>query len=135
MCIRHHSGARAYKYKGHSPGDGGRALSQDSNQTGTFVPSLPLLQFLAWVAARRRSHVETMEAWRTSCPRLSVWEDALAEDLVRVERADVALRGAAAVALTEKGAAVLKAARRAPQTGPSPPADGVVRRGGLAEDG
>ena len=110
-------------------------MGQDSNQTGTLVPSLPLLQFLAWVAARRRSHAETMDAWRTSCPRLSVWEDALADDLVRVERADTTLRGVAAVALTEKGAAVLKTAWRAPHTGLSPPADGVVRRRGLAEDG
>lgn len=110
-------------------------MGQDSNQTGTLVPSLPLLQFLAWVAARRRSHAETMDAWRTSCPRLSVWEDALADDLVRVERADETLRGEAAVALTEKGAVVLKTAWCVPHAGPSPPADGVVRRGGLAEDG
>ena len=110
-------------------------MGQDSNQTGTLVPSLPLLQFLAWVAARRRSHAETMEAWRTSCPRLSVWEDALAEDLVRVERADATLRGEAMVALTEKGTTLLKTGWRAPQIGPSPPVDGVVRRGGLAEDG
>jgi len=109
-------------------------LGQDSNQTCIPVPSLPLLQFLAWVAARRRSHAETMEAWRTSCPRLSVWEDALAEDLVRVECA-VALHVQAAVTLTEKGAAVLKTAWRAPRAGLSPPADGVVRRSGLAEDG
>lgn len=109
-------------------------MSQDSNQTGTLVPSLPLLQFLAWVAARRRSHVETMDAWRTSCPRLSVWEDALAEDLVRVERA-VAPRGQAEVGLTEKGAALLKTAWHGPHAGLSPPADGVVRSGGLAEDG
>src|SRR5262249_45361315 len=34
------------------------------------------LQFLAWLAERPRSYAETMEAWRTSCPRLSVWEDA-----------------------------------------------------------
>jgi len=108
-------------------------VSQDNNQTGRLVPSLPLLQFLAWIAARRRSHAETAEAWRTSCPRLAVWEDALAEDLIRVERA-AAPHGQAAVALTEKGAAVLKTAWRAPQTGPSPPADGVVTRGGLAED-
>ena len=42
----------------------------------------PLLQFLCWVEARPRRYGETMEAWRTSCPRLSVWEDALADGLV-----------------------------------------------------
>ena len=46
-----------------------------------------LLQFLAWVAARPRTYGETMDAWRTSCPRLSIWEDALQESLVRVEAA------------------------------------------------
>lgn len=36
-----------------------------------------LLEFLLWVAARSRGYTETMEAWRTSCPRLPVWEDAV----------------------------------------------------------
>ncbi len=43
------------------------------------------VQFLAWVAERPRTYPETMEAWRTSCPRLSVWEDATIEGLVRLE--------------------------------------------------
>jgi len=30
-----------------------------------------LLQFLAWVAGRPRTYADTMEAGRTSCPRLS----------------------------------------------------------------
>jgi hypothetical protein len=42
------------------------------------------LQMLAWLAERPRTYAETMEAWRTSCPRLSIWEDALADRLVRV---------------------------------------------------
>ncbi len=41
-----------------------------------------LLQFLRWVEARPRSYGETMDAWRTSCPRLSIWEDALTDGLV-----------------------------------------------------
>ncbi|MBM3536234.1 MAG: hypothetical protein FJX55_00160 [Alphaproteobacteria bacterium] len=43
------------------------------------------VQFLAWVAERPRTYAETMEAWRTSCPRLSVWEDATIAGLVRLE--------------------------------------------------
>jgi hypothetical protein len=43
------------------------------------------VQFLAWVAERPRTYAETMEAWRTSCPRLSVWEDATIEGLVALE--------------------------------------------------
>jgi len=31
---------------------------------------------LEWIGAAPRSYAETLEAWRTSCPRLPVWEDA-----------------------------------------------------------
>lgn len=48
------------------------------------VPPL-IAQFLAWLDERPRSYAETMEAWRTSCPRLSVWEDASLAGLVRLE--------------------------------------------------
>jgi hypothetical protein len=43
--------------------------------------------------------METIDAWRTSCPRLSAWEDALADDLVRIVRGTVVLtpRGLSAV--------------------------------------
>jgi hypothetical protein len=43
--------------------------------------SLIMRQFLAWVAERPRRREEVREAWR-SCPRISVWEDAVADDLV-----------------------------------------------------
>jgi hypothetical protein len=31
---------------------------------------------LQWTAVRQRTYEEVMEAWRTSCPKLPVWEDA-----------------------------------------------------------
>lgn len=40
------------------------------------------LQLLEWVADRRCTRAELMEAWKTTCPRLSIWEDACAENLV-----------------------------------------------------
>jgi hypothetical protein len=43
------------------------------------------LEFLTWVARRPRTYADAMEAWRSNCPRQSVWEDALLEGLVRVE--------------------------------------------------
>jgi hypothetical protein len=46
--------------------------------------SAPVLDLLAWLSARPRTYAETIEAWRTSCPRLSVWEDAVVGGLVRV---------------------------------------------------
>jgi hypothetical protein len=40
------------------------------------------LEFLTWLAARPRTYADVMEAWQTSCPRLSVWEDSLIDRLV-----------------------------------------------------
>jgi hypothetical protein len=54
----------------------------------------PTNQLLAWLAEQPRSYVETLEVWKTSCPRLAVWEDALADDLVRVDRGYVLLTAA-----------------------------------------
>jgi|GEM_PF-5008986 len=48
------------------------------------MPSLTR-EFLAWISSRPRSYAETMEARRTSCPRHSVWEDALIAGLVRID--------------------------------------------------
>jgi len=35
-----------------------------------------ILDLLDWIGPGRRPYAETLEAWRTSCPRLPVWEDA-----------------------------------------------------------
>jgi hypothetical protein len=42
------------------------------------------LQLLEWVDARPRTYADAIDAWRTSCPRLSVWDDAVIDGLVRV---------------------------------------------------
>ena len=42
------------------------------------------LQFLRFVA-EDRTYGETMEAWRSTCPRMPIWEDAVRDGLVRVE--------------------------------------------------
>jgi len=60
----------------------------------------PTVQLLAWVAERSRSYAETIEAWKTSCPRLAVWEDALTDGLVRVDRGRVLLTTAGEQVLT-----------------------------------
>jgi hypothetical protein len=52
-----------------------------------IFPSSNLLEFLEWVAAHPRTYSETMDAWRTSCPRLPVWEDAVDGGLVERVRA------------------------------------------------
>jgi len=35
-----------------------------------------ILDLLEWIGPRPRPYREVIEAWRTSCPRLPVWEDA-----------------------------------------------------------
>jgi hypothetical protein len=42
-------------------------------------------QMLQWIAAQPRDRAEVMEAWRTSCPRLSTWEDACIDGLIEYE--------------------------------------------------
>ena len=41
-----------------------------------------ILDMLQWIAAEQRSYADVMDAWRTSCPRLTIWEDAVDRDLV-----------------------------------------------------
>jgi len=41
-----------------------------------------VLDLMEWVAVRPRSYEEVMEAWRTSCPRLQIWEEACDHGLV-----------------------------------------------------
>jgi hypothetical protein len=53
--------------------------------------SAPTLELLAWISERPRSYAETMEAWTSDCPRLTVWEDAIADGLVEIGRNGVAL--------------------------------------------
>ena len=67
-----------------------------------------VLDLLEWIAAAPRPYAEVMDAWRTSCPRLPVWEDAVdARFVVRV-RDD---GGGAMVAVTDAGRAFLDAER------------------------
>ena len=47
-----------------------------------------VIDLLEWLAARERSYEEVMEAWRTSCPRLPVWEEANDRGLVAREEVD-----------------------------------------------
>lgn len=64
-------------------------------------------EFLTWVAAAERTYEDAMEAWRTSCPRLSVWEDASIAGLIALQRAG----GTTYVTLTNQGKAIIGAVR------------------------
>ncbi len=73
------------------------------------APIEPLiLDLVEWVARRPRPYTEVIEAWRTSCPRLTVWEDAVERGLVVCEqRGD----GGLWVVATESGRGAVDAAR------------------------
>jgi D-3-phosphoglycerate dehydrogenase len=47
-----------------------------------------LVDLVEWVAKENRPYLEVMDAWRTSCPRLPVWEEANARGLVTRVRGD-----------------------------------------------
>ena len=54
------------------------------------VPAL-VIDLLEWIGADGRPYAEVMDAWRTSCPRLPVWEEANAQGLVETRQGVVAL--------------------------------------------
>ena len=68
-----------------------------------------VLDLVEWIAERPRPYADVMEAWRTSCPRLPIWEDAV--DLGFVVRA-AANGGGPTVDVTPAGLAFLRAERR-----------------------
>lgn len=68
----------------------------------------PLLDdLLEWIGAGR-NYAEVMEAWRTSCPRLPVWEEANLRGYVCCARGG---DGVERVSLTDAGAARLQGVR------------------------
>jgi hypothetical protein len=62
-------------------------------------------QFLAWVDEAPRSYADA-EAWRRSCPHLSIWEDAIADGLVRFQNGSSMQQSR--LMLTEHGRALLQ---------------------------
>jgi hypothetical protein len=68
-------------------------------------------EFLTWIARCQRTEADVMEAWRSTCPRLTLWEDALAAQLVKVERGVGMRMGEARVTLTPRGQAVVAGPR------------------------
>ncbi len=68
-----------------------------------------VFDLVEWVAKEPRTYRQTMEAWRTSCPRLTVWEEAVDRKLVKrgVDR-----EGQVSVAVTSAGRRFLASADR-----------------------
>jgi hypothetical protein len=59
------------------------------------------VEMLTWFGSREVTYAEAIDAWHSHCPRLTIWEDALADELIRIERG--------VVTVTERGRVALAA--------------------------
>jgi trans-aconitate 2-methyltransferase len=66
-----------------------------------------ILDLLEWLASGEKSYSEVIDIWRTSCPRLPVWEDANDRGLVREEQ----VNGRSIIRVTPLGRALLEQRR------------------------
>jgi hypothetical protein len=68
-----------------------------------------IIDLLEWIGPRARPYAEVIDAWRTSCPRLPVWEEANARGYIdRVHSATIGVY----VTLSPLGREVLERHRR-----------------------
>ena len=68
-----------------------------------------VLDFVEWVAREPRAYAEVIATWKTSCPRLTIWEDAAEHGYVaRETRPGVGL----IIAVTADGEKLLQTHRR-----------------------
>jgi hypothetical protein len=70
-------------------------------------PDALVLDFVEWIAAGPRRYRDVMEAWKTSCPRLTIWEDAIDQGLVQRCR----INGELSIETTEAGRDLLARTR------------------------
>ncbi len=78
-----------------------------------------ILDLLEWLSRKERTYQETMDAWRTSCPRLPVWEDAQDQGLIET----ISANGHSLVRVTAEGAALLQERRFTGSTPRSTPSE------------
>jgi D-3-phosphoglycerate dehydrogenase len=79
----------------------------DSHRSGP-VDAL-VLDLLEWIGPGRRPYAEVIDAWRTSCPRLPVWEEANGRGYIAYQHPE---EGATSVSVSAAGRAELNAQRR-----------------------
>jgi hypothetical protein len=65
-----------------------------------------VLDLVQWIAREPRTYAEVIDAWKTSCPRLTVWEDAVDQGFIT--RKNIGARGTIVV-VTPAGRALLAA--------------------------
>lgn len=87
--------------------DRGRAQNDNMKTTGSDesigVDAL-IVDLLDWIGPQPRPYAEVIDAWKTSCPRLPVWEEANARGFIGRQHEN---GGAAMVSVTASGNAFL----------------------------
>jgi hypothetical protein len=102
LCIRFFGGG--YSCESEEGAELGVPLAQREIQMDDTVVEGLILDLLAWLAKDERTYEEVMDAWRTSCPKLPVWEDANDRGLVMREE----VNGRCMVRITAAGLALLE---------------------------
>ena len=74
-----------------------------------------VVDLLEWIGHEPKPYALVIDAWRTSCPRLPVWEEANSRGLLQHIHAP---GSAALVGLSSQGVALLQAGRRHPSDAP-----------------
>jgi hypothetical protein len=106
-----------------SPGEFSLALDYYRNwnreifMIDTVVDAL-IVDLLNWLATGERTYQEVLDVWRTSCPKLPVWEDARDRGFVAHE----ILNGCEMVTVTPAGFAFLQQRKTSPRSAASRPA-------------
>ncbi|GGE38968.1 hypothetical protein GCM10007276_15390 [Agaricicola taiwanensis] len=67
-----------------------------------------IVDLVKWVAEKPRPYQEVMEIWRSSCPRQTIWEDAVDQGLVACETQLSSHGPQTWVAVTPKGETFLR---------------------------
>lgn len=77
----------------------------------TVVDAL-IVDLLSWLASGERTYQEVIDVWRTSCPKLPVWEDANDRGFVAQENSN----GSEMVRITPAGLAFLQQRKACPRS-------------------
>jgi hypothetical protein len=76
---------------------------QEASMKATCDPLV--FDLVQWVARAPRTYAEVIDAWKTSCPRLTIWEDAIDQGFIT--RKSIGARGTIVV-VTGAGRALLE---------------------------
>jgi hypothetical protein len=67
--------------------------------------NLLMIEFLSWISSRPRTYAEAMDAWQSHCPRQTIWEDAMIDGYIQLNKAETTLDPE--ITLTTRGLALL----------------------------